>query len=380
MRINLKFKLPALPILAALFLTCLLLSGCLPIHQYSVRPTSFSANSVPSTNDPTRFNGLATQLTEAATNGCTLRLLVVHGMGIQNPGYSTGLVNSVASQLNVNFVSESSQTNYHGHDYSVLTIRNFASGHARLCVYELTWSPITRPIKASQFYLDYQMPLVMSRQIINNDLKTNLIDNALSDVVLYVGQYRPHLQRPIIDAITNMVSDSGTNNDPIAILTHSLASYMVIDTLKTMADQTTAQKYAAHVNQIFMLANQLPILELSDRTNFDVPSPGIMAGFFKLREDGHQHHMRNKPRHALEIVAFSDPNDLLSFALRQPDIDDGMHTGITVHGFNVKYTDEHWSILGIVSSPENAHVNWWTDFRVPGFLANGLDTTAAEAP
>ena len=51
-----------------------------------------------------------------------------------------------------------------------------------------------------------------------------------------------------------------------------------------------------------------------------------------------------------------------------------------MHGFNVQYTDEHWSILGIVSSPENAHVNWWTDSRVPGFLANGLDTTPADEP
>jgi hypothetical protein len=363
-------------VFSLLLLSSLVLSGCLPIRQFSVQPMPGNRMAA-AAGPPARFDGLQTELAVAAANHCTLRVLIVHGMGIQAPGYSTGLVNRVAAKMKLRFMGESPTNTHPGEDGSVLTVRHFENGPAKLCVYELTWSPITLPIKASQFDRDSQTPLVMSRQMINHYFKTNLVDDALSDVVLYIGQFRPKLRQPIINAITQINQDSGRNNDPIAIITHSLGSYMVTDTLNTMDDQTAAKKYAAHVNQIFMLANQLPMLELSDRANFRSEPAGVMTGFSQLREAGRQQHMRNEPRRELEIVAFSDPNDLLSYELRKHDLEDGTTNGASIKGFNVRYTDEHWSILGVVSSPGNAHVNWWTDSRVPGFLADGLDANSS---
>jgi hypothetical protein len=364
------------PLLILVISFALLLAGCMHLNQFAVEEMP-GTKPLP-TNETRRFDGLQAELAAATTNNQTLRLLIVHGMGISEPGYSASLVDRVAAKLNLNFISQTSSNN---EDHSVLTVRDFGNGPSRMCAYELTWSPITTPIKTSQFALDFQTQEIRSRQLVNNDFKTNLVDCALSDVVLYVGKFRPTLQHPIIAAIEKMELDSATNDDPVAIITHSLASFMVIDTLKTMAagdsskNGKTATNYATRVKQIFMMANQLPMLDLSDHTNFDGEQSGMLSNLFKLHGKG-----PNESRPKLQVVAFSDPNDLLSFNLRQHDIKEAKDHGMKIRGFNVNYTVEHWSIAGVLSWPAGAHDNWWTDKRVPELLAFGHEETQRFKP
>lgn len=313
-------------------------------------------------------------------------------MGITEPGYSENLVDRIATNLNLHFTQSSDVNIPEGPFYSTLRIRLYVNGTNQLCTYELTWSPLTATIKTNAFALDWAPEQVSSRQAFNNTLKIGLMDQSLSDVVLYVGKFRPMIQLPITNAIFRIVSDSSPN-DPIAILTHSLAGYMVIDTLSSMYDSDSgkgvAHNYAEHVRQIFMMANQMPILNLSDQTNFVLNCGGISGKLEHILAD--QSFTSAEPNH-IQIVAFSDPNDLLSYKLRQCDIQqesepmvNGMPgqqqpklifpSNVDLDGFNVTYTVNPWSILGVFSWPVSAHNDWWTDSAVPGFLAFGHQTT-----
>lgn len=367
-----------------------ILTGCAPLNQFSVEQIPKSGTKLD------RFAGLQSELQEAANKNGTLRLLIVQGMGITEPGYSQYLVDRIATNLDLRFVGSNDVLIPEGPFYSTLRIRQYANETNRLCTYELTWSPITATIKTNQFGpVDWAPQQVSSRQLVNNSLKVGLMDQSLSDVVLYIGKFRPLIQLPITNAIYRMVADSSPN-DPISILTHSLAGYMVIDTLSTMYEDSdsgkkdTARKYAEHVKQLFMMANQMPILNLSDQTNFELNCSGIARKLGHLMESTTS--ALNKPN-SIQIVAFSDPNDLLSYKLRQCDIQEEETAPMTaapgkesamqvfspnvdVVGFNVTYTVNPWSILGVFSWPASAHQDWWINREVPGFLAFGCQTTS----
>lgn len=361
------------------------ITGCVPLNQFSVEQIQNPA----SVERLTAFQGLQTELTNAANYNGTLRLLVVQGMGITDPGYSTNLVDRVAGNLNLVLVDSTNIIIPEGPYQSTLGIRNFKNGTNRLCAYELTWSPLTAMLKTNTFALDLAARQISSRQLVNNNLKLQLMDESLSDVILYVGKFRPNIQLPITNAIYRIVSDSSTN-DPISILTHSLAGYMVIDTLSSMYDSKTSKKiardYATHVKQIFMMANQMPILNLSDQTGFELNAPSFAEKINQMVQTPSLN--LNKPH--IQIVAFSDPNDLLSYKLRQSDIQEStpatikeasnanvpliFPSNVKVDAFNVTYTVNPWSILGVFSWPPAAHGDWWTDTAVPSFLSFGCKT------
>ena len=108
-----------------------------------------------------------------------------------------------------------------------------------------------------------------------------------------------------------------------------------------------------HTNYIYMLANQLPLLQLSEVSN---PLSEKRVPIASLSEIG-QIRMQNKPRSrpqttpvALHLVAFSDPNDLLSYSLDESDV-----AGSSVVYSNVVISVERSAILGVFVSPMTAH-------------------------
>ena len=362
-------------------------AGCVPIGEFSVQQIQKPGAAFTKLD---HFDGLESELIDAANNNGTLRLLVVQGMGLHDPGFSTNLIDRVAANLNLRFVGGTNIIIPERPYYSTLDIRNFANGSNRMCVYELTWSPLTAIIKTNAFALDMAPQQISTRLVVNNSLKVQLMDESLSDVVLYVGKFRPYIQLPVTNAIYQMVADSSPN-DPISIITHSLAGYIVVDTLSSMYDsdasKSVAHNYASHVRQLFMMANQLPILNLSDLTDIN-SNPSSLED--KLNQVVHPGTMLQSAKNPIQIVAFSDPNDLLSYKLRPSDIQEQttqvikeasrenaqliFPSSVHVNAFNVTYTVNPWSILGIVSNPTWAHNDWWTDPGVPRFLAFGCET------
>jgi hypothetical protein len=312
------------------------------------------------------FEGLDAALARSSSDNGTLRILFVHGMGHHNPGYSGPVMQGVAARLNLANVEslEKIPIAKESHDYGEIDITKYSGANGRqIEVYELTWSVTTDQIKERQFKTD--LTYAGDRVSLNRKLKAELINDALADPVLYIGRYRNHMQFPIMRAIKAVLHDYHPQ-DEVAVITYSLGSYMCYDTLLKMSrgerimgerdySADVVRDLIGHTNYVFMLANQLPLLELSEVTNpisLRQTSSSALKSLAEIRR-------RNRPKSAvqrqeallpLHLVAFSDPNDLLSYPL-----DQGSVAGNSIAYSNVVISIQRSALLGIVADPLTAH-------------------------
>lgn len=353
----------------------LLLSGCLPIHKQVV-------------SGP--FLGLSRALPASAGPTNTLHILIVHGMGIHPVGYSDPIAGALAKELGL---SISGRTNIAvGGPFPAGWLREtlYTRGARQLHVWEITWSPATEWIKWGTFA--YDIAQSHDRQLVNGWLKKNLLDLNLADAVLYAGRYRPEIQRPVQFGLDRLL-DALQPGDRVAMLTMSLGSYILFDTIEgaRMEAGRSEEKralqldqLAAQTSQIFMLANQIPLLRLSDlepsrggsRTEAaqeteSAGPPSPLAGFIQQHDRAAKMLAIPAELRPLQVVAFTDPNDLLSYKLQDADV--GSHPCA-----NVTLTVAPWSILGIAANPFKAHTGWTNDSRALRLLLNGSNGKSAD--
>jgi hypothetical protein len=340
------------------------------------------------------FDGLNAAASRSNSAGGTLRILFVHGMGRHQPGYSQPLMQGIASRLNLSNTGSSRKITIRkeSHDYGEINIANYSSSEGKnVRAYELTWSATTDALKDRQFASD--ATYASDRVLVNRELKAKLIDDALADPVLYIGRYRNHMQFPIMRAIEAILHDY-QSQDELAIITQSLGSYMCYDTLLKMSrgekimgerdySADVVRDLIGHTNYVFMLANQLPLLELSEVSN-PVPLRHASNTAVKaLAEIRRQNKPKLRPQQPpapfpLHLVAFSDPNDLLSYPLDQSSI-----SGNTIKYSNVVVSVERSAILGVFAWPMTAHTGHDKSKVVMDLLAfghKGSDSRVASQP
>jgi hypothetical protein len=358
-----------------------------------------------------RFQGLNHASERVAAQDGTLRLLIVHGMGPHDDGYEQTLVQGLTKRMQFHELhgspSPAIEFSKSGHLLGKLTIRDFANSNddRRLRVYALNWTPSTEGWKKEKLQND----LAYQKYRLAGDaaLKDSLMDKALSDVVLYLGRYKQHMQYPIMKAVSQILRDINSPGDELAIITHSLGSYMTYDTLLKMGrgesilgehpfDKDKVKQLMGRTNSVYMMANQLPLLELSEVSNppsrrlkgdsqkpstLVVPesassSANLMQQFAVAREKQLPSRLRKGTPFDLNLhlVAFSDPNDLLSYPLNAKDVA-ASHQRVTqnhVDYSNVTTTIAHWSLFWIAVNPMKAHTGHDSDRFVLNLLANGF--------
>lgn len=244
-----------------------------------------------------------------------------------------------------------------------------------LKVYELVWDPATS--WAKNWYTGHDAEFNAGRERLNRDLKSSVVNESISDAVMYLGSYRELIQFPILLAYCKVATDYPANDDGvfecpltgdksqnaiidareyaeknnIAIVTHSLGTRIVFDTLgllghegffqtiykKLQADGVVLGDYegsadsanllrdvfAMSLDKVFTLANQVPLLELSELRNpFDfgggasVRQLGEGVGQFLEIRKQNASKLQGKKKEPIQVVAFTDPNDLLSYNLK----------------------------------------------------------------
>jgi hypothetical protein len=162
--------------------------------------------------------------------------------------------------------------------------------------------------------------------------------------------------------------------DQYAFISHSLGSRITIDGMQRIAsllDQRDPDFGAALKNKeipIYMMSNQLPMLQLGRK----MPEVSNQKAAY-CQANGEKYSQRMLAK--TPIIAFSDPNDLLSYAIP--------------HGFVEKYLDSRLCIdvtnvninvatifdafgLGKLANPLDAHVGYDTDDRVVALIAKGI--------
>ena len=349
----------------ALFVAALLatvaLSGCL-------RPYSNSVFDPPTA----QFPGIASHW--HGTTGSDIRVLFVHGFCThdEKSWITDGWDQVIKDYFPSATISTTPQPNIgkvHIIDHEYQIGANKISGRY------LIWSELTKEDKGKLLYDDRpadnpQGKFTWKRAKLNGELKATLLNDCLSDAVIYAG-YRgapgADIQVSMQNAICAALDGTPTNgacdfpatyrhgSRRIVIVTASLGSRMVFDAisaLKIEAERKGPNSLSAFdeavspITQIYMLANQLPILALArpalvqaatnittsnttasyptDPTASKTPAMATAVNVLSNARARHRERHRADPQlttteSKLSLVAFTDPNDLLSYRLLPDD-------------------------------------------------------------
>ncbi|WP_262964680.1 hypothetical protein [Methylobacter psychrophilus] len=352
------------------------------------------------------FEGIAPGLEKS--QGKT-KVLMVHGVGDRLPGYSTEFLEKLANELHLTAKSSS---------YKDIKLMSFSdpeeklgdlrisrlqdeNGNKELWFYELTWSEITREQKALLAF-DNSGEYSFKRAEVNDMLKKFSNDTG-PDPIIYLGKSRDLILRSFAQAFCWMGKDSwdqipkdgrqgcdftnvpgaSFNQDEFVFISHSLGSRIAIDgitrmvsllespekksTIRTINKVKREALQKKHV-QIFMMSNQLPMLQLGR----ELPEVSAQkADYCQVTGSKYTSRMFNET----SIIAFSDPNDLLSYAIPQDFsekyLDSRLCINVTNVNINVAKVFDAFG-MGKMANPIEAHVGYSKDDRVVALIARGI--------
>ena len=331
-------------------------------------------------------------------------------MGNHLPGYSTQFLEKLTKQLdlsitakndkNISLVSPKNPDKQLGN----LRVRRYFNQDKtqELLFYELSWSEITAKDKDVLAY-DNSGEQSFRRAEVNNMLKKFSNDTS-PDPIIYLGEKREDILTAFAQSFCWMIKGGWDSlpddvhqlcssrevtpfyNDSYAFVSHSLGSRITIDGLQRIAsilgNNQSGAVYAAEANvlknkemPIYMMSNQLPMLQLGR----------------SLPEVSNQYNAYCKPEGAkyaermvakTPIIAFSDPNDLLSYAIPYDFADKYLDSRLCIDVTNVNINvAKIYDVFGLgkLANPLDAHVGYETDDRVIGLIAKGIANEQAAA-
>ncbi len=380
---------------------------------------------VPDGDHPS-FDGMAA-VAEAAP-GRPLHVLLVHGMGTPQPYGFDAFVASIAERFGyVQIPPPTPDTQYQGCYRRVTTAQprlitpppdvidvpdatpenqarlytyNFGTRGAdqtALTVSYLLWTPLTESVKCRLEDEDASAPQKQAFA----DFAKDFIDDKLADAVLYSGSYRQRVLRLSLQGALCEVTGGTWKDgkcathgseyrDPTVIITHSLGGYMIMDAIQnesrcragpnSAVARTPAEKVLENTPVIYMMANQLALIDLSTLRRDpnvhprDTVGEKITNDFAKCWAAARARSAAREGRTApvSQVVAFSDPNDILSWRLEPRNLQFPRADWGKVAVTNVFMSNAEFSLPGVISDPVNAHVGYFTNPAVMDMLICGM--------
>lgn len=336
----------------------------------------------------------------------TIKVMLTHGVGVKTPGHSTAFMLALTKLLDFPQMDrdykEIKLHNNKGDSVGTLRMYRFFNDKTgkEIIFYEQTWSGITIPLKAKLYYDttgEYSAPRADYNAVLKKYANDTLVDpmaylgpkgglmldssmQSFCYMVMYKYQDLPARSESAcqIEAKDSLKS---LREDDFAFVTHSLGSRLTIDTLQEIASRLKkAEKIdpqalkALHLLQskeipVFMMANQLPLLQIGR------PLPKNVGKYEQFCKKGGKNYAR-RLFSRLDIVAFSDPNDLLSYAIEPNSIDSYLDSQICPAITNVSIqTTDAIDVLGTgrLANPVAAHTAYNLDPRVLEMMAHGLN-------
>jgi hypothetical protein len=244
----------------------------------------------------------------------------------------------------------------------------------------LIWSPLTNDLKRQLCYDQSGKsslcagapPYPYTRAQLNARFKDGLIDDCLPDALIYQGVARDAIQQRMREAVLQVLSTARADV-PLVVISHSMGSKILFDTLLRMTEEPAgstaarvAQQAVDRMRFLVMAANQIPLLSLADQPLAEAgvaaaAPPDSLQLLLRKRQAG-QH--RALDRH-LTLVAFTDPNDLLSYTLEEEKY---AQDGITVYNILVSNAP---TLLGLLERPDTAHLEYLSNPDVGRLIACG---------
>jgi hypothetical protein len=335
--------------------------------------------------------------------------MMVHGVAKHTPGYSTQFMEGLVNEMGLNQVSRITKnialtnpldkTNHLGN----LRIRRFTNEDEshELLFYELTWSEINDSRKEILAY-DMSGDYTFHRAYVNEKLKI-ITNDFIPDQMLYVGDTRKDIVLSFTQAFCWMVAKpwndlpvtanqacSGAElksatvsmtNDHYAFISHSLGSRIIIDGLQRISQGLSDKKESKKLLitdefiqafqelriPVYMLANQLPMFQVTRET------PKITGQYDAYcRAEGEHYNLRTLSNTG--IIAFSDPNDILSYTITEEFMDRYLDSRLCIETTNINLNvADVTGAFGIdYANPNDAHNGYLTDKRVIAMIAHGV--------
>ena len=343
----------------------------------------------------------------------TTKVMMVHGVGKHDPGYSTQLLEGLSNKMGLNQISRITK-NITLHD-QLETDKTFgnlritrstnADESHELLFYELTWSSLNDDRKRMLAY-DMSGDYAFHRVFVNEKIK-KFTNDFIPDQMLYVGDARKDILLSFMQALCWMVAEpwndlpvngnqactsvelepsiESMKNDHYAFITHSLGSRIVIDGFQGIAaifsdknherrnegDNFIGDKFVQSFRElhvpIFMFANQLPLFQITR----EIPEVTGQHDAY-CRAEGE--HYKSRTVSDIDIIAFSDPNDILSYTITDEFIDHYLDSRLCIDTTNININvAEIRGIFGInYANPLDVHAGYETDERVIAMIVNGV--------
>ena len=323
-------------------------------------------------------------------------VLLVHGMCTHDAGWATETVRQLGSALAANLPPPAARAKAAPGQIEIIPAV-MPAGDGAIRFQSLIWSPLTTPLKQQLCYdrtdksaiCEGSPPYTPQRASINARVKDKLMDDCLPDALIYQGEARGQVQQRMREAVLRATAGAAPDA-PLVVISESLGSKILFDTLSNMLDEAgatpdatpearraadAAQQTLDRMAYLVMAANQIPILGLADQ--------GLPAelGRRALPQDSLQRVLeRRRARSAapagaagaapsalsgLTLLAFTDPNDLLSYTLQKEKYE---RPGVAVHNVLVSNA-RTW--FGAFENPIGAHVRYLDNPDVGRLIACG---------
>ncbi len=366
----------------------------------------------------TDFPGIA-QLVADAPDGA-VDVVLVHGMCTHYEKWATDSILQLFAMLGASEMTTITPVPVADTDVTVFKSRMTLQSRT-LRVSALLWSPVVARLKNQLCYdqtkksdgcklAGHEKPdYPYDRALVNRLAKDVLLNDCLADALIYQGKARvdvsAQIQKAIMVAVTpNTLAQSmpdalqaaALERAPLVLVAESLGSKMTFDAILGLIDGSEMDEVAAgqrtldRLTQIFMAANQLPILALADQR---LPARGPVskadAGSYqdslakliamKKPQRGPAPDIANESRcgaasssQGIRVVAFTDPNDVLSYILvpaRQVatyDVVDAVLSNNTTY-------------FGVLENPGTAHLGYLPNRKAMQLIVGGNARVGCEA-
>lgn len=354
----------------------------------------------PSADDAGTFDGLLS-LAQSLPPSSSLKVLWTHGMCTHPSNWVDDRMKRLAAATGGTARTVSVKSvGSHG---AMLRTDRIVLQSTTMDVTFLTWSPLTTPYKAALAYdhsKHYGGDFPYARATMNRELKRGLINDCMTDVVVYGGpngvNIRHAAQQAVCESIGGRVEGTicnvhaGSAPAALAFVTESLGSKLLFDAIMEVwtaaeksADRTAIDRVAKGLSttrMMYMVANQLPLLDAAgtettgaiwDGAPRQPATHGNTRSVFDLFSRA-----RRTAARAIEpmtVVAFSDPNDLLSYRIVPAHLDGNLKDFRIV---NVIVSNDK-TYFDFVERPDTAHCGYTWNPHVLGMLAKGYHAGAA---
>ena len=339
------------------------------------------------------FQGISALINPTSTP----RVLWTHGMCSHDESWVEARVAMVAAALSGQVIKDTSAVSK---DNAYVVPVSIMTPNGKVHIAFAVWSPLTtryktllvadnpdRPNESNSFPVG-QNPY--RRASLNRDLKVSLMNDCLVDAVVYSGDNGSTIRNFMLEAVCTTLDGyldktgcdlTHADNQAIVFVTESLGSKILFDAVRQIwnehrwrsagARQKLAERIGS-IQMIFMAANQIPILDQANPPLLTaLPSPirgwhaPSVNALLTILADSRQ---RAAPLVGKRtIVAFSDPNDLLSYRLLSADLETADARLINV----IVSNDD--TLGGYVERPDNAHCGYSWNPYVIGMIVNGYD-------